>query len=79
MEIIDACEKKPSAINTLIGADLGTHRFRRAVSAGGALIDIQLGRLTPMPELPRSGRMNLGRRFNAGAAIRHTLRHVGAA
>ena len=39
-------------------------------------IDIQLGRLTPMPELPRSGRMNLGRRFNAGAATHHTLRHV---
>jgi hypothetical protein len=39
-------------------------------------IDIQLGLLTPMPELPRSGRMNLGRRFNAGAAIRQILRHV---
>ena len=31
------------------------------------IIAIQLGRLTPMPELPRSGRMNLGRRFNANA------------
>jgi hypothetical protein len=42
-------------------------------------IDIQLGRLTLTPELPHSGRMNLGRRFKAGAAIRQTLRHVGAA
>jgi hypothetical protein len=40
------------------------------------VIDIQLGRLTPMPELPRSGRMNLGRRFNAGAGTHHPLRHV---
>jgi hypothetical protein len=40
------------------------------------IIDIQLGRLTPAPESPRSGRMNLGRRFNAGAAIHRTLRHV---
>jgi len=43
------------------------------------IIDIPLGRLTPTPESPRSGRMNLGWRFNAGAAIHHTLRHVGAA
>jgi len=27
-----------------------------------------------MPKLPRSGRMSLGRRFNAGA--HHPLRHV---
>jgi len=39
-------------------------------------IDIQLERLTPMSELPRSGRMNLGRRFNAGAGALHPLRHV---
>jgi hypothetical protein len=28
---------KNRAINTLTGEDLGTHRFQRAVSAGGAL------------------------------------------
>jgi hypothetical protein len=64
-------------------------RFNRPILSAGEMtckhiksapiIDIQLGRLTLTPELPRSGRMNLGRRFNAGAAIRQTLRHVGAA
>jgi len=29
-----------------------------------------------MPKLPRSGRMSLGRRFNAGAGAHHPLRHV---
>jgi hypothetical protein len=38
-------------------------------------VDIQIGRLTPRAELPHSGRMNLGRRCNAGAAIRQTLLH----
>jgi hypothetical protein len=39
--------------------------FAPMPSAGvtAAIIDIQLGGLTPMPELPRCGRMNLGRRL----------------
>ena len=40
--------------------------------------DAGLGRLTPTPEAPRIGRVNLGRRFTAGAAIHNTLRHVVA-
>jgi hypothetical protein len=42
----------------------------------GRTIDIQNRRLTPMPKLPRSGRMSLGRRFNAGAGAHRPLRHV---
>jgi hypothetical protein len=44
------------------GVDLQPGDYQRTSS-----IDIQLERLTPMSELPRSGRMSLGRRFNAGA------------
>jgi len=32
---------KNFAVKALIGASLGTHRFQRAVSAGGALIEIK--------------------------------------
>jgi len=39
-------------------------------------IDIQFGRLTPMPGLPRSGRMNLGRLFKA-FVITKLLREKG--
>src|SRR6266540_2214138 len=36
-----AVQIKPFEIHTLISASLGTHRFQRAVSAGGALIGIK--------------------------------------